>query len=90
MGYCIATDRITVDGEKVGYMYREQPDDSSDSGWRFFAGDESQDYINNPDNISIYDVNTIANYDPSIIKYLDSDIGVELEKVKDDDTFIFI
>lgn len=56
----------------------------------FFAGDESQDYINNPDNISIYDVNTIANYDPSIIKYLDSDIGVELEKVKDDDTFIFI
>lgn len=90
MGYCIATDRITVDGEKVGYMYREQPDDSSDSGWRFFAGDESQDYINNPDNISIYDVNTIANYDPSIIKYLDSDIGVELAKVKDDDTFIFI
>ena len=90
MGYCIATDRITVDGEKVGYMYREQPDDSSDGGWRFFAGDESQDYINNPDNISIYDVNTIANYDPSIIKYLDSDIGVELEKVKDDDTFIFI
>ena len=44
MGACFATDRITVDGMKVGYMYREEPDKDVDSGWRFFSGDESQDY----------------------------------------------
>ena len=33
---------------------------------------ESQEYVNNPDNIGIYDVNTIANYDCSIIPYLNS------------------
>ena len=37
---CIATDRIMVDDEKVGYMYRENPDFVGDSGWRFTAGDE--------------------------------------------------
>lgn len=72
MGYCIASDRITVDGLKVGYMYRENPDDSQDSGWRFFAGDEEDDYVNNPDNIGIFDLNTIAHYDKEIISFLDS------------------
>ena len=37
---CIATDRITVDGLPVGYMYREKPEEGDpferyDSGWRF-------------------------------------------------------
>ncbi len=41
---CIATDRITVDGLPVGYMYREKPEEGNpfegyDSGWRFTAGD---------------------------------------------------
>jgi hypothetical protein len=35
MGFC-ATDKITVDGMNVGYMYREEPEDKMDSGWRFF------------------------------------------------------
>jgi hypothetical protein len=42
-GACIATDRITVEGMPVGYMYREAPHDPGDSGWHFFSGDESQE-----------------------------------------------
>ena len=41
LGGCLATDRITVDGAPVGYMYRDQPTRPEDSGWRFFAGDEN-------------------------------------------------
>lgn len=74
-GACLATDDITVEGKPVGYMYREDPDRSEDSGWRFFSGEESQDYVDNPDNISMYDVNTITNYDPAIIPYLESPPG---------------
>lgn len=74
-GSCFATDRITVDGCPVGFMYREQPDDKIDSGWRFFAGDESQEYVDNAENLGIYDVNTIANFDREIIPYLSAEIG---------------
>ncbi len=56
-------------------MYREAPYDSIDSGWHFFAGDESQEYCENPQNFEIYNVNTIANYDPEIIPLLDKAIG---------------
>lgn len=75
---CICTDRILVDGCKVGYMYREAPDadsDMPDSGWRFTAGDESDDYMDNAGNSGIYAVNTIANYDPEIIPFLSAPYG---------------
>lgn len=73
---CFATNRITVDGMKVGYMYREEPDSSfPDSGWRFFSGDESDEYCDDPKNINVFHLNTICNYDPLIIKYLDSPYG---------------
>jgi hypothetical protein len=75
MGGCIASDRILVDGAAVGYMSRETPTDSVASGWTFMAGDEDQDYADNPDNWAIYEVNTICNYDPTIIPYLDSRVG---------------
>ena len=79
-GHCFATDMITVDGRKVGYMYREPPDSEDDSGWRFFAGGESPAYLDDPGNTSVYDVNTIANYDAEIIPLLDSPAGSAFER----------
>jgi hypothetical protein len=80
-GSCYATDRITVDGAKVRFMYRVAPDNELDSGWRFFAGDESQDYADDPKNWAIYDANTIANYDPDIIPYLETPAPCAFEKL---------
>jgi hypothetical protein len=79
-GACFATDMITVRGRAVGFMYRQEPGDPHDSGWRFMAGDEDQDYMDNPDNHGIWDVNTIANYDPTIIPLLDSPPGSVFER----------
>lgn len=90
MGGCIATDKITVDGELVDYMIREEPDDDLDSGWQFFSGTENQEYIDNPNNSAIYDVNTIANYDRAIIPYLNLPIGVQLERIRGTDKFQII
>ena len=43
---CIVSDKITKEGYKVGYMYREKPDEGvPNSGWRFTAGDESDEYM---------------------------------------------
>ena len=67
---CIATNRITVEGCKVGYCYREKTDGDWDSGWRFTAGDESDEYMDDPNNAGIYGLNTICNDDPDIIPLL--------------------
>lgn len=73
---CIATDRITVDGYKVGYMYREEPDgENPDSGWRFLEGNETDAYLDDAGNSGIYALNTICNYDPDIIPLLHAPYG---------------
>ncbi|MEZ2339072.1 DUF2185 domain-containing protein [Mucilaginibacter sp. RCC_168] len=87
IGGCMATDKITVDGLKVIYMYREKSDFEKDSGWRFFSGTEDQGYVDDPDNTMIYNVNTIANYDKAIIPYLNLPYGTELERVEGTDEF---
>ena len=74
-GGCYATDHITVDGHRVGYMYREPADNAYDSGWRFFSGQESDEYVNDAQNLAIYDVNTVANLDPEVIAFLDAPPG---------------
>ncbi|MGH7217947.1 MAG: DUF2185 domain-containing protein [Candidatus Microsaccharimonas sp.] len=81
MGGCIATDRITVDGYPVNFMYRARPVNPQDSGWCFFSGiNEDAEYMDNPDNRTIFDVNSIANYDESIIPLLDAPIGSVFER----------
>lgn len=68
---CIVSDRITKEGFKVGYMYREAPDeDNPDSGWRFLAGNEDEAYMNESSNHSVFSINTICNYDRDIIPYI--------------------
>lgn len=83
---CIATDRILVDGQPVGYCWRVEPDpgdEAWDSGWRFSAGDESGDYMDDPDRSGIYALNTICNYDPDVIPLLDSEPGTAWSRGED-------
>ena len=77
---CIATNRITVEGCKVGYCYREKPDGDWDSGWRFTAGDESDEYMDDPNNAGIYGLNTICNDDPDIIPLLNTPAPCAFER----------
>ena len=77
---CIATNRITVEGCKVGYCYREKADGDWDSGWRFTAGDESNEYMDDPNNAGIYGLNTICNDDPDIIPLLNTPAPCAFER----------
>jgi hypothetical protein len=87
-GYCIASDMITTGGKPVGFMYRDKPENNDDSGWRFLSGAESQQYLDDPKNLAIYDVNTIANYDPDIIPLLDAPTMTAFERDSNSGRFV--
>lgn len=87
-GFVFAT-RMLVDGKrKVRYMYREKTSNPQDSGWRFFCGDEDDQYVNDPDNIAIYDINTILEIDKDILPYLNSSTGIAFERNDSKNTFV--
>ncbi|MCP4710322.1 MAG: DUF2185 domain-containing protein, partial [Planctomycetes bacterium] len=83
MGGALATDKITVEGNKVDYMFRNKTEREGDTGWIFYGGGETQEYIDNPDNTSIYNINTIVNYDPEIIPFITYPPGTEIERNQD-------
>lgn len=80
-GECLATDRIAVDGARIGFMSREPTDGPTDSGWRFVEGSESDEYCANADNWGVYDVNLIANLDAGIVRFLDQPVGSVYDRV---------
>lgn len=90
MGYCFASDKITVNGEPVGYMYREIPMEKEDSGWRFFSGTEEEEYIDDENNVDAFEVNVIANFDKAIIPYLNAPFDTDFQRIEATDSFEII
>ena len=78
-GYVFATKMLVENKLPVLFMYREKSS-NGDSGWRFFCGQEEQEYVDDPNNIAIYDVETIIKIDDTILPYLDSACGVAYER----------
>jgi hypothetical protein len=87
-GSCIASDKITVDGLPVRFMYRDRSGNDIDSGWRFLSGEETQEYAADPANFGLYDVNTIANYDREIVDHLDAPAFSAFERQSGDEPFV--
>lgn len=44
--------------------------------------------MDDPANMAVYDVNTIANYDPTIIALLDAEIGSAFARDHEEESFI--
>lgn len=72
---CFVSHRVLKDGQKVGYCYREEPDNDKDSGWRFMSGDESDAYVDDPGNISFVSLGALLREDDSPLKLLESPVG---------------
>lgn len=88
-GACVVTDRVTVEGLPVRFMYREEPGFEGDSGWRFCSGmDEDEAYMTDPDNLEVLDVNVVANLDESIVRYLIAPVGSAFEKPPGAENFV--
>jgi len=86
-GFVLATKMLMDGNRKIRFMYHEATTNPQDSGWRFFCGDEDDDYVNNPDNIGIYSINTILEHDKSVLPYLSCAIGTALEREDENATF---
>ena len=60
----------------VGYMRRQKPlEGKPDCGWCFYHGDETDEYVNDSDNLQIVGINTICNLYPTVLAFLEAPIG---------------
>lgn len=81
---CFVTDRVSVDDYMIGYFYREEGmEGKPDSGWRFFAGDEDKEYLDDLSHTHIFSLSTVASVFPGIIEWLDQPAGTAFALGKD-------
>ncbi|WP_374204718.1 DUF2185 domain-containing protein [Rathayibacter sp. VKM Ac-2927] len=50
----------------------------ADTGWQFFSGDDSEEYLQDWSNLFVHSLNLVANCDPTIVPYLHLPRGTEL------------
>lgn len=80
LSLCFVTNRVLRDAARIGYLYREDPDNDKDSGWRFMAGDESDEYMDDPRNVAVVSLGAVLNLDDSILSLLDAPSGSAFDR----------
>jgi hypothetical protein len=68
-------------------MYRERPDGERERGWRFLSGVEGQASTDDPSNFAIPALTTIAEIDPDLVPFLNTQPPCALERIRADDSF---
>jgi hypothetical protein len=58
---------------RPGFVYREDPDDERDSGWRALVGDESAEEVDDPDNVLLQDVGFLLDRWPELRPVFETD-----------------
>ncbi len=83
---CFVTNKVLYDNAPINYIYREEPiekdpeRDYVDTGWRILSGDESDEYMDNSENISLVSLGAVLSKDDSFIDLLESKIGTSFER----------
>ena len=72
---CIAARTVYNQGDAVGFLYREEPVFEHDSGWRFFSGEESDEYTADPANFTVCSVSEIVQANPAVAPLLEQPAG---------------
>ncbi|HVR95375.1 MAG TPA: DUF2185 domain-containing protein [Thermoanaerobaculia bacterium] len=85
---CFVTQRVLQEGMKVEYLYREEPDEDRDSGWRFTSNTEPDEYMDDAANIAYVSLGAVLNYDDSFIDLLDEPVGSAFVRDAETETFV--
>lgn len=93
LAHCFVTGRVLYDEQPVGNLYRENPDESEDdlenfSGWNIVAGDEDDEYLDDPENWHYVSLGSVLNIDDRFIDVLDAPFESEFEYDPELDDFV--
>lgn len=87
---CSVSKMVRVAGHPVGFLFRETPRDDRDSGWYLMAGPESAEYMADPANHAVYDLNSICEDHPEILPLLEAPLGSAFRRDRASGRFVEI
>ena len=85
---CTVSARVLDNGERIGCLYREEPQREDDSGWCIFAGDETDDYFAGENTVAYVSLGAVLNHDDAILHLLDAEIGASFVRIEGSNAFV--
>ena len=89
-GGCIVSKNILSKKGQLKWCVREESINTVDNGWRFFSDIDTDEYLQNADNLAVCDFNSVATIEPAIIAIYDCSIGTDVELTEIDGKKKFI
>ncbi|MCP1224318.1 DUF2185 domain-containing protein [Sebaldella sp. S0638] len=65
-------------GKPIKYSFREESSIQQLNGWNFYAIDEDEEYVSNPDNFIILSAKSMHNINPVILDIFSAPYGTDL------------
>jgi hypothetical protein len=84
LGGCIVSNNILSGAGKIKWIFREKSINDKDTGWRFISEIDDEEYINNSNNLSVCDFNSVIKIEPATIRVYSYPIGSEFELIVDE------
>lgn len=78
---CIVSRRILDRTGRVRWLLREEPAHPADSGWRFLSELDDDEYADDPANMVVLDLSTVAGIEPAIAAISHLPVGSDLQLV---------
>lgn len=80
----IVSAKVRAEGWKIGYGVRGEPTREGDSGWFFGAGSETDDYVNDANNLELWKIGSVLMYDPALNELINVPYGTSIIRVDHD------
>jgi hypothetical protein len=88
-GGCIVSNNILSGQGKLKWLFREEPVNKDDNGWRFFSEVDDDKFINSPENLTVCDFNTVAEIEPAILGIYHFPIGSDMQLIRENGEISF-
>lgn len=88
-GGCVITKSLLNGETKLKWLFREEPSSKVDNGWVALGIDDTDEYINDSNNLVVVDFNTLANIEPAVLLVYNMPVGSELEFIEGKDESYF-
>ena len=89
-GSCIVTKSLLNSETNFRWLFREEPLNNIDTGWMAFGDSDNDEYVNDPKNLTVVDLNTLINIEPTILNVYEMPIGTDLIFIEEDGEKYFI
>ena len=78
--YALVSKKYLEKDGVIRFVYRQEPYNDQDSGWRMFTGLEDDDYANDLENIKLINIGYLLDKDPSLLEPLKNGYGAVFER----------